>query len=171
MPLIKLKERRVLSFRYGDGIALCKSRVVGQLYQLLKRERETERVRKRGETSWNVLLRNSRPFRSIRTRKTRPSLFCCCKNGQNRRNEIFRSDCTRQERDSALLAVVLRFSLGPPSLLAPFASNPRPRCRLTLLIDSRRSNCYLITSQSGRSLFLSYPSARLDEVAMPRCDV
>jgi len=152
MPLIKLKERRVLSSRAAAMAMVLhctyKSRMVGQLYQL----RYTSREGKRGETSGNVLSQNSRSFHSIRTRETRPGLFCCCKNRQNRRNEIFRSDCTLQEQDSVLPSRC-RSPLFPWfPLLAPFASNPRPQYCLMLLIDSRRFNRYLITSQSGRSV-------------------
>lgn len=101
MPLIKPKERRVLSFRAAViAMALCKSRGGRPVIPVTEgRERE----RRHCDLVERALARKFAPipFYSHARDPAEPVLLL-----QNRakptRNEIFRSDCTRQEWDSAL---------------------------------------------------------------------
>lgn len=115
-------------------------------------------------TSWNVLSRgNSRPFRSIPSShalvaRLDPACFAVAKTGE--------TDVTRSSARIARYRNETPLSSSPPLSLSRSPFLPRPtsnvcllRCvlflqiiGLVLLIDSRRFNRYLITSQPGRSV-------------------
>lgn len=144
MPLIKPKERRVLSFH---AMALCKNRG-GQPVIPVTEGREREKRHR--DLVKRALARKFAPIPFYSRDLDQLVLLL-----QNRAKP------TRVTRSSARIAhgrsktPLLPFSLsfsGSPSAsiclfpLCPFASNPRPWCRFALLIDSRRFNRYLITS-------------------------